>query len=431
MISKPKAISDDKKRILSNFFSLSVLQGANYLLPLITLPYLVRVLGPEKFGLIAFAQAFIQYFVILTDYGFNLSAAREISIHRDNKQKVSEIFCSVLFIKFVLMALSLILLCAIVFSFEKLTNEWQIYFSAFGIVIGQVLFPVWFFQGMERMKFIAFLNIASKLFFTISIFVIVKNTSDYAYVPLLNSLGFVITGLVSILLVFKHFRVTPKIPSFAEIKWELKNGWHIFISTIAINLYTTSNTIILGLFTNNTIVGYYAAGAKIIKAVQNLLVPVSQSIYPHISKLADQSQKLALAFIKKVAKLIGLATFTLSLALLLLAPFISRVVLGSQFTESVRVIRLLSFLPFIVALSNIFGIQTMLNFGLKKTFTKILTSSAVVNIVLALILAPSLHHIGISLSVLITEVFVTSCMFVSLQRNGLKLFTPIHQRITK
>ena len=243
--------TEDKKRLLSNFISLSVLQGANYILPLITLPYLVRVLGPEKFGLIMFAQAFIQYFVILTDYGFNLSATREISIHRENKGKVSEIFSSVMTIKFILMIVSIIILSVVIFSFEKFRNDWGIYFLTFGMVAGQVLFPVWFFQGMERMKYITFLNILAKLIFTVAIFVFIHEASDYIYVPLINSLGFIVAGILAMWIVFRNFKVSFKLPCFYDIKYQLSDGWHLFVSTVGVSLYRSADTVILGLFSSN------------------------------------------------------------------------------------------------------------------------------------------------------------------------------------
>lgn len=423
MLDKIKRLTntEDKRRLLSNFMSLSVLQGANYVLPLITLPYLVRVLGPEKYGLIAFAQAFIQYFNILTDYGFNLSATREISIHRDNAQKVSEIFSSVMIIKFCLFVLSFVIMSIIVFSFWKFRQDWPIYYLTFGMVVGQLLFPVWFFQGMEKMKYITFLNITSRLIFTFAIFVFIRQTSDYIYVPLLNLFGYLVAGALALRIVFRGFKVGFKVPSYSSLIHQLKEGWYIFISTMAISLYTVSNTFILGIFTNNTIVGYYSGAEKIIKAVQGVLSPISQTIYPHISKLASESKDQALRFIRKMTFLVGGGSFVLSLIVFIFADTIVRILLGSQYLESIAVLRILSFLPFIIGLSNIFGVQTMLAFDLKKGFSNILISASIINIILAFILVPIYKHIGISFAVIISETFVTSSMFLFLQNKGIKI----------
>ena len=420
LIEKIKT-KEEYKRIFSNFLSLSVLQVANYILPLITLPYLVRVLGPEKFGLISFAQAFTAYFQIITDYGFNLSATREISINRENKEKVSEIFSSVMVIKFGLLFVSLVLMSVIVFSFNKFREDWLIYYLTFGMVLGNTLFPVWFFQGIERMKYITFLNILAKLIFTIAIFVFVKQVSDYLYVPLLNSIGFIIAGVLSLWIVFKDFEINFKTPDLKGIKYHLKEGWYIFISTVAISLYTVSNTFILGLFTNNTIVGYYSAAEKIIRASQGFLAPISQTIYPYASKLMNESKENGISFIKKLTFIIGSSSFVLSLIIFLFADLIVKIILGNQYIESIIVLRILAFLPFIIGLSNIFGIQTMLALNYKKAFSNILILASAINIILTFILVPLYKHIGISFSVLISEIFVTVAMFLFLESKGVKI----------
>jgi PST family polysaccharide transporter len=189
-----------------------------------------------------------------------------------------------------------------------------------------------------------------------------------------------------------------------------------------INIYTASNTVILGLFASNAVVGYYAAAEKIVRGIQNLQAPLSQAMYPHVSRLARQSKQAALHFIARIARIVTAITFIISVALLALAPQLSRLLLGPQFAQSVTVIRILAFLPFVVGLSNIFGVQTMLNFGLQRTFSVILTVAGILDIGLALLLVRPLHHLGIAISVLVTEIFVTVLMFVFLQRNDLKIF---------
>lgn len=424
MVKTIKAASGHNRRVLDNFLSLSVVQFANYLAPLITLPYLFRVLGPSRYGLIELARAVSVYFLMLTDYGFSLSATREVSVHREDPQRISEVFSAVLLLKFLLTLLSFLILSLIVFAVGNLRADWRVYYLAFGHVVGMWLLPIWLFQGFERMKPIAALNLAAKLLVIVCIFLFIRESDDYLYVPLLQSAGAVVIGLAGLFLALRTFPVRLHVPSLAVLKRELSNGWHLFIAKMATSLYTTSNIVILGLFTDSSFVAYYAAPDKIVRAVQGLQIPLSQAIFPHIGRLASQSKQAAMSFILKVAKIVSVVTLLMSVGLFVGAPAIARVVLGEQSGAGVPVIRILSPLPFIISLSNIFGVQIMVNFGLQKTLTKILIVAGVLNLLIALLLVTPMRHIGVAVAALVTETFVTAATFVALWRSGLNVFKP-------
>jgi len=411
----------DKRRIFENFLSLATLQGLNYILPILTLPYLVRVLGPDNYGLVTFAQSLIQFFIIFVDYGFNLTATNQIAVNRENKNKIQTIFCTIMTIKLFFMLISFLVLGLLIFLFPKFQDNKLVYIITFGMVIGNVLFPVWFFQGMEKMKYITVLNIFAKTIFTIGIFVFVKHSGDLLFVPLLNSFGMIFSGLFSLVILKKTFCIDLVKPSWSDIKYQLREGWHVFISTVAISLYTVSNTFILGLFTNNTVVGYYASAEKIVNAATGIINPISQAIYPYISRLMTESPKKGIILIRKILLIVGSCTFLISLMIFVFTENIVYIALGDNYEQSIIVLKIIAFLPFIIGLSNIFGIQTMLTLGYKKAFSNILMRASIINIFLAIILVPVFKHIGTALGVVISEFFVTLTMFMYLHSKGIKL----------
>jgi PST family polysaccharide transporter len=413
----------DGRRVVGNFFSLSLVQFANYLAPLIILPYLFRVLGPSKYGLTEMARAVSVYFLILTDYGFNLSATREISIHRDDPPRVSEVFSCVLLLKALLVVLSFVILSLLVFTVPRLRADWPVYYLSFGSVLGTWLFPIWLFQGLERMKYIPLLNVTAKTLVIISVFIFIHGPDDYLYAPLLQSAGTLLIGLAGLILALGLFRVRLRFPAVAALKRELAHGWHLFLSRMAVTLYTTSNIVILGLLTDPAFVAYYAAGDKIVRAaVDGLLVPLSQAIFPHVGRLASQSKAAALRFTARVAKLAGAVTLVLSIGLFLTAPYLAALVMHEKFTGGLAVIRILSPLPFVVVLGNLLGVQVLVNFGLQDLLTKILTLAGVLNVLLAVLLAGPFQHVGVAAASLTTEIVVTAAIVMTLPRKGLNVF---------
>jgi PST family polysaccharide transporter len=238
----------------------------------------------------------------------------------------------------------------------------------------------------------------------------------------INSLGSVVIGLTGLWVAVRKFKIPLFIPSVEDIKFQLKGSWYEFISIISINLYTVSNIFILGLFAGNIPVGFFAGADKIRSAFQSMFSVFLQAAYPHISYLFGKSRKEGLLFSQKLLRLIVIPGSLLTLFLIIFADRIILLVLGKQYMNSIMPLRILSVLPLAIIISNILGIQVMLNLGFKKAFMKIVTIMGFVNLLISFILVPRFLEVGTSLSMAFVEIMVTLSMFMYLKKQGINLF---------
>lgn len=411
------------KRLIENIISLFMIKGLQYILAFITFPYLVRVLQVENFGNVVFVQGVLQYFILFTDYGFNLLGPKEIA-QNDNKKERGRIFASIFAAKLILLCISTILFVCILVIISYINNEnILLYIVTYLMVIGNVILPVWFFQGIQQMRYITIVNIIGRFLSVICIFYYVRIPEDYVLAGFFQAIVPLIAGFCSWIILWKNYKEVFILPKYKDIKQVFIDAWEIFTSTVAINLYTASNLVFLGLLTNNIVVGYFSGAQKIIQNINSLISPITQAIYPYISKITNNSKSDALNFLRKMVWILGGGNFIVSILIFIFAEWIVDLLLGDGYEQSVLLLRILSFLPFIISLSNIFGIQTMLVFGMKKQFNKILLSAAVINTIIVLPMIYFYQAIGVSISMTITEMFVTLTMYIVLRKNNIYLIS--------
>ena len=275
-----------KKVLLKNTIMLYILTFSNYLLSFIVVPYETRVLGPEAYGLIGLATSIMVYFQLFIDFGFLISATEEVANSRENKQKLSLIFSSVTINKLILSLISLAVLLVLCFSISR-WREHILFLMLFCLstAIGSLL-PDYMYRGIERMGTITVRTILIKLFFTLMIFILVKEPKDYIYIPILNVIG----NLGALIATYIHLRsMDIKFTScrLKDILSRMKTSSIFFMSRIASTAYTAANTIILDFLSGGAMTGFYTSADKLVSTAKNGISPISDSLYPYMVKNKD------------------------------------------------------------------------------------------------------------------------------------------------
>lgn len=352
----------------------------NQFLPLAVLPYLLRVLHPEPFGLLMMAQAIGFYAVVLVEYGFNLTGVRAVALVRDKPEELAALIGGIALTRLLIaLVLAAGLAAAVALGLLE-TGLSLLLVIGFTSALGSALQPLWLFQGLEQFPLMSMVQLSSRLLCMGSIFFVVKQPGDMLTAQLLMSAPFLVGSLVLVPVAHRYFRAARARPSlaatFALVGHHLKAGWNVFLSQVATTLFTSTNTLVLGTSLGPVAAGNYAIADRVIRGLAMLTTPVTEAIYPRLVATLRQDLERALAFARRVLWA-GVGVLAAVGAAVALMSGVIATVMGppSGRHEIALALAVMAFNPLAVYANNIFGTQVLLGLGHEAAFRNIVLVS--------------------------------------------------------
>ncbi|MCK4559662.1 MAG: oligosaccharide flippase family protein [Calditrichia bacterium] len=413
------AVSEQKK-LSANFANFGLFQIINYIVPLVTIPYIVRIIGPEKFGILSIAQAITYYLWIITDYGYSISGVQLISQSEKDSKAGSKIVKNVFTIQFSINLFCFLLLILIFNIYSPFTAYKEIFIFYFFSTTANILLATWLYTGLEKVKFISSLGFIYRIIYVILIFLLLKSENDYFLVPILYSGSMLIGGFISVSLMVTKFkyRFNRSIP--LTYLTFLRQDRQIYISNIFANLYRNSNVLILSIFASEASVGIYSAGEKIVKAIQGTFTPITQSFYPYISRITKTSQSQSIRVIKYTIIFISVIAGSVATSIFVFSDYLTNLAFGENFSATALIIKITSPVILFGVINFVVGIIFMINYGMKKEFSYSVITVGLTNIVICSLLSYSFGAIGTGISFLMAEALMLVVMSFFIFKNNHK-----------
>jgi PST family polysaccharide transporter len=408
-------LSGKKNKLVYNFFSLSIIQAIIALLQLLVIPYTIKMIGIDGFGVVAVAQVVMLCLSAFADYGFNQTATRDISLYRSDRVVISRIFFRVLFAKLILCFFAFIFLLVLLLCVPVFRAHTLLYLMAFVFVVGQSSLVTWFFQGLEKMQFIALITLSGRIVFVLLVFFFIKSKEqDFLFLFFLGT-GTLIAGVASIFSAYRLQKLEFIKPSRADILQEFREGWHVTLANLSSYTCQYANIFILRIFTNDLVAGYYGIAERIFFTIKQVMVMFSQVAYPRICQLVQNQKKYLVSFWEQIYIPFLFCVLSGCLVLFIFSPQVPYFFMGKEYFHSVFFLRMFCIVSVIVCL-NIPATLMLLAMNHKKSYSRIVTLGMVVNILANLILVYFFKTMGTILSIFITESFIMTGLSIEVYR---------------
>lgn len=386
------------KILISNFSYLSILEVIGLIFPILTYPYLIGILGKDTYGAVVMAQSIAAYLVIIVNFGFNVSATRDISKNRGNSFVLSKIVSAVFLSKFLIFIILAIIYVSIIL-FTSIISDKLLYLFSLGLCIQEIFFPTWFFQGIEKMKFITLITFVTRMSFVLLIFLCIKSNSDYVFVPLINSMGGLLASIISIFVLRKLFNIKFVSVPTRYLRLVFLRSVPFFFSRFVSVVMEKSNAVLVGSVLSYGDLAVYDLAVKIVGLLRIPFNLIAQVLYPTIVRTKN------IVLIKNMLKISIYISLIIIALMFFIVPYVVAFLGNSQLNAAVSLIYVLNTVLPIVAVSSILGATTLVTFGKIKEYNLSVIYSFIIYllVIAGLFLFNKLTLLGVAVAYILPE----------------------------
>lgn len=391
-----------KKSLGLNAFLNGMRSVLNLIFPLITFPYISRVLSVSGIGIYNFSNTYVSYFILIAGLGIATYAVREGAKYRNQKEKIEEFTSQVFSINIFATIVAYLLLFLSLVIFKNLNN----YVTCILIFSLQILFTTlgteWVYTIYEDYAYITIRSIAFKILSIILLFILVRKSSDYLWYATITVLASVGSNILN----FVHAK------SFINIRLTLNTNWRyhlkpilvIFASAVAVTIYVSSDTTILGILKNDYAVGIYSTSVKIYQIAQGLLSAILTVTIPRLAMLWGQKRRSEYNdVLTRVINALGILVLPASVGLIMLSREVVLIIAGHKFLSSVNSLRIITWAIIFSIFAWIFSDCVLIPAKRESKVLRNTLITAAINVILNFVLIPSMSYDGTSLSTVIAE----------------------------
>ena len=390
-----------------NIFYSGILTTANYIFPLITYPYVSRVLGVANIGVCNFVDSIIHYFLIFSALGIGTVGIREIAKNKSDKEKLQKTFSQLFTINTITTSIAVILLLIAMHAVPKLQENYELMWIGVLKLVFNYLLIEWLYKGLEDFKYVTNRTILVRCLYVLSVFIFVKNADDLSTYYFLTSATVVVNAIINLLYARKivQFKLC-----FSSLKDYSKSVGILGVYNILTSMYTTFNVAYLGFVSSDTQVGYYTTSTKIHSLILMAFTAVTGVLMPRIASILSEKRYTEYSrLIRKSIYILLLFSIPCVIVLEFFAPEIIYLIAGSGYEGAITPLRIIAPLVLIIGVEQILITQSLVPMGKDRA---ILTNSlfgAFIGVLMNLTIVPRYGAVGSSIVWALSEITVMLC----------------------